>query len=113
MTAERSEEMLAKIKMVADNDIDAFSGTASSIKVSKDSKTNDIVIDMVVFFLKSDEDEPTHRLNFSYATCKSTIKEATKGEEENAYALVQNLISSSLRGLDMPGGEAELAAIQA
>ena len=76
MTQERKQELIAKIERVANNDISVFSGVDSDIKIKKSSTDGEIVIDMVVHFMKTDEDE-TERMNVSYAACKSTIKNAS------------------------------------
>ena len=51
MTEERKQELLAKISMVASNDLTAFDGAESDIKVSKDAETGKILIDIVVHWI--------------------------------------------------------------
>ena len=50
----------------------------SDIKVLKSENMNELVIDMVVAFMKSDEREPETQMNVSYASCLSIIRNATK-----------------------------------
>ena len=76
MTEERKQELIAKIERVANNDITVFSGVDSDIKVKKDDTNGEIVIDMVVHYMLSDEND-ADRMNLSYAACKATIKNAT------------------------------------
>ena len=111
MTQERKEQLLEKIIKVASNDVTAFAGTESDIKVSKNEENGDIVIDLVAHFMKTDENDQD-RMNISYAAAKSTIKNATIQQQEKASQLMFKIIQSSLKGMKMPGGEEELAAIQ-
>ena len=53
-----------------------FAGVEHDIRVVRDNASGDIVIDMVVHFIKEDENE-SDKLNFSYASCNSTIKNAS------------------------------------
>lgn len=76
MTEERKQELLAKIERVSNNDISVFSGVDSDIKIRKNNNDGEIVIDMVVHFMKTDENE-ADRMNVSYAACKSIIKNAS------------------------------------
>ena len=77
MTEERKQELLAKIERVANNDISVFSGVDSDIKIIKKSNENEIIIDMAVHFMITDEAE-ADRMNISYATCNSIIKNASQ-----------------------------------
>ena len=77
MTEERKDELLEKILKVVNNDTTAFAGVERDIRVVKDSKSGDIVIDMVAHFIKTDENEPD-RMNVSYACAKSVIKNASR-----------------------------------
>ena len=61
--------------------------------------------------MKTDENDQD-RMNISYAAAKSTIKNATIQQQEKASQLMFKIIQSSLKGMKMPGGEEELAAIQ-
>ena len=51
MTEERKQELLAKISMVASNDLTAFDGAENDIKVTKDAETGKILIDIVVHWI--------------------------------------------------------------
>ena len=44
-------------------------------------------------------------MNVSYATCKSTITNATRQSQEQAIKLVSQILSTSLQGLNLPGGK--------
>ena len=57
MTEERKGQLLEKISKIASNDVTVFAGTESDIKVSKSDKSGEIIIDMVVHFMKSDEEK--------------------------------------------------------
>ena len=76
MTERSKDELLAKIKKVADNDATAYAGVESDIIVSRDNASGDIEIDLAVHYIVSDEDEGD-KMNISYAAAKSFIKNAT------------------------------------
>ena len=111
MTERRKEELLAKIKKVADNDATAFAGVESDIQVSRDNQSGDIEIDLAVHFIVSDEDE-SDKMNVSYSACKSYIKNATIEQQERACVLMNRIIKASLNGMAMEGGENQRAAIE-
>ena len=104
MTQERSEELLAKVVMVASNDITVSSEMEQDIRVVRDSGSGDICIDMIVYFIMSDEDE-SDKLNFSYASCNSTIKNASLEQQEKACELMHRIIEKSLNGMNMLKGD--------
>ena len=58
MTAERKEELLVKIEKVASNEIEEFTVMDSDIKIVNSLDENQIVIDMIVMFMKNDEEAP-------------------------------------------------------
>ena len=64
--------------MIASDDIKEFSVMESDIKVYNSSIENELVIDMVIAFMKSDDKEPNVCMNVSYASCLSIIRNATK-----------------------------------
>lgn len=76
MTEERKAEMLEKIEKIATNDAAVFAGTESDIRVTKDSDSGELVIDMVAHFMKTDEDKPDY-MHVSYAAALSKIKHAS------------------------------------
>ena len=111
MTGARKEELLAKIERVASNDATAFAGTESDIKVTKNSKNGEIVIDMVAHFMKTDEDRPDY-MNVSYAAANCAIANATIQQQQKAEQLVHRIIENSLKGMDMPNSAEERAQIE-
>ena len=108
MTQERADELLAKVIKVASNDATVFAGVEQDIKVVRDNDSGDIIIDMVVHFIMSDENE-NNKLNFSYASCNSTIKNASIEQQEKACELMHRIIESSLKGMKMENGEEQRA----
>ena len=58
MTLERKSELLAKIKRVVLNDAEAFAGTETDIRVSVNSESGEIMIDMVAHYMRADKDRP-------------------------------------------------------
>ena len=110
MTQERADELLAKIIKVASNDATVFAGVEQDIKVVRDNDSGDIVVDMVVHFIMTDENE-NDKLNFSYATCNSTIKNASIEQQEKACELMHRIIESSLKGMKMENGDEQRAQI--
>ena len=108
MTERTKDELLAKIKKVADNDATAFAGVESDIIVNRDNASGDIEIDLSVHFIVSDEDE-ADKMNISYATAKSFIKNATIEQQEKACVLMNRIIKASLNGMNMQNGENQRA----
>ena len=104
MTQQRSEELLAKVIRVASNDATVFAGVEHDIRVVRDNDSGDIVIDMVVHFIKEDENE-SDKLNFSYASCNSTIKNASAAQQAKACELMHRIIENSLSGMKMLNGD--------
>ena len=111
MAEERKQELLAKISMVASNDLTAFDGAESDIKVSKDSETGKILIDIVVHWIQTDPEE-ADMMNVSYAAANSAIKNATAAQQEKASQLMQRIIQNTLKSVNLPSGEQERAEIQ-
>lgn len=111
MTEARRGELLDKIAKVASNDVTAFAGTESDIKVSKNDESGEIVVDMCAHFIKTDQDKEDY-MNVSYATAKCFIQNATLAQQQKAEQLVHRIIQTSLKGMNMPGGEAERAQIE-
>ena len=111
MTEERKAEMLEKIEKIASNDAKVFAGTESDIRVTKDSDSGELVIDMVAHFMKTDEDKPDY-MHVSYAAALSRIKYASSQQQEKASQLMNRIIQTSLRGMDMAGGDKERAALE-
>ena len=56
MSEARMQELLAKISQVASNDVTAFDGLETDIKLYRDGESGSIVIDMLANWMKSDED---------------------------------------------------------
>ena len=56
MTEVRKGEILAKIAKIVANDLTAFSGTESDIKVFENGTNGDYLIDIALHYMKSDED---------------------------------------------------------
>ena len=110
MTQERKQELLDKIKRVACNDVTAFFGTKTDIRVSKCPATGDIIIDMFAHFVGTNDDK-TEDMNVSYAAAYCTIANATLQQSEKVENLVRESISTTLKGMDMPGGDAERAQV--
>ena len=77
----------------------------------KGDADGEIIIDMVVHFIKSDEHEP-EQMNVSYAAALARIKNASISQQEQAQGLMTNLIKTSLGGMNMPGGDEAKAEIQ-
>ena len=111
MTEARKAELLAKVKKIADNDATAFAGVESDIKVTSDAASGDLMIDMVVHYMASDEDAGD-RMNVSYAAAKCTIKNATIASQAKASELMTRIIETSLTGLNIPGGSEQRTQIQ-
>ena len=91
MTEARKAELLAKVKKIADNDATAFAGVESDIKVTSDAASGDLMIDMVVHYMASDEDA-ADRMNVGYAAAYCTIKNATKASQAKASELLTRII---------------------
>ena len=108
MTQERADELLAKVIKVASNDATVFAGVEQDIKVVRDNDSGDIIVDMVVHFIMTDENE-NDKLNFSYASCNSNIKNATIEQQEKACELMHRIIESSLKGMKMENGDEQRA----
>ena len=111
MTEARKGELLDKIAKVACNDITAFAGTESDIIVSKNEESGDIVVDMVAHFIKTDQEREDY-MNVSYAAAKCFIQNATLEQQHKAEELVHKIIKTSIKGMNMPGGEVERAQIE-
>ena len=111
MTPERREELLAKIDRVACNDATVITGTESDIRVSRNSDSGAIVIDMVAHVMKTDEDRPDY-MNVSYAAAKCSIENATLQQRQKAELLVHRIIDSSLTGMIMPGSAEQRAQLE-
>ena len=111
MSEDRRDELLAKITKVASNDAAAFAGTESDIKVSQDEESGNIAIDLIAHWIQSNEDEPDKML-VNYAAAKSTIKNASLQYKEKSCTLIQRIVSTTLKGMHMPGGQQELAVVQ-
>ena len=111
MTEERKAEMLEKIEKIASNDATVFAGTESDIRVTKDSDSGELVIDMVAHFMKTNEDKPDE-MHVSYASAVSKIKHASSQQQEKACQLVNRIIQTSLKGMNMVGGDKERAELE-
>ena len=111
MTEQRKVELLEKIEKVATNDASVFAGTESDIRVTKNSDNGEIIIDMVAHFMKSDEDKPEY-MNISYATTLSKIKNASIEHQEKTCQLLNRIIQTSLKGMEMAGGDKEHSEIE-
>ena len=111
MTEERKVELIEKIQKIVDNDATAFAGVESDIRIVKGSMSGEIVIDMLVHFMNSQENDP-EAMNMSYAASKSVIRNATQAQLEKSCQLMHQIIESSLIGMDMPGGEQERADVE-
>ena len=111
MTEQRKVELLEKIEKVATNDASVFAGTESDIKVTKDSDNGEITVDMVAHFMKSDEDKPEY-MNISYATTLSKIKNPSIQHQEKTCQLLNRIIQTSLKGMEMAGGDKEHSEIE-
>ena len=61
------------------------------IKVTKSDENGEIVIDMVVHFMMTDENE-SDTMNVSYAAAKAVIKNANAQQLEKASQLMQKII---------------------
>lgn len=72
MTNKRKAELLAKIAMVASNDLTAFAGTEQDIETTWDEQNSGINIDFVVHYIMRDEDKDD-KMIVRYAACNSTI----------------------------------------
>ena len=110
MTGARKEELLAKIERVASNDATAFAGTESDIKVTKNSKNGEIVIDMVAHYMRTDNDRP-NLMHVSYTTALGVIRNATIHQLAKVDSLVREILSTTLKGMYFPGGDAERAQV--
>ena len=91
MTEGRKEELLVKIQQIADNSTNAYAGVESDIKVNRDDVSGDIEVDLVVHYMASAENEDD-RMNVSYAAAKSTIKNATLGQQAKACELLHQIV---------------------
>ena len=107
MTQARKDELLAKIRKIADNDATAFAGVESDIRVTSDAASGDLMIDMVVHYMASDRDA-ADRMNVSYAAANCTIKNATVQSQAKASDLMTRIIENSLTGLNLPEGDNQL-----
>ena len=72
MTEKRKAELLAKIAMVACNDLTAFAGTEKDIEAAWDEQNSGIKIDLIVHYIVRDEDKDD-KMIVRYAACNSTI----------------------------------------
>ena len=104
MTEVRKGEILAKIAKIVANDLTAFSGTESDIKVFENGTNGDYLIDIALHYMKSDEDQPD-LMNISYAATKSLIKNANIHQEEKALSILQRIVQLTVKGMKMPGGD--------
>ena len=112
MTTERQEELMSKIVKAVSNDPTAFAGTESDIRVSRNGEASgEMMIDMVVHHMKIDGDNEDY-MSVSYAAAKCSIEHATIEQQQNVEQLIQKIISSTLKGLILPGGEAERIQIE-
>ena len=59
--------------------------------MTRGSESGEVVIDMVVHFIKTDENEP-ESMNVSYASALARIKNASLTQQERAQGLVLNII---------------------
>ena len=96
MTHERSEEMLAKIDKIANDDMEGHEGIDYNIKVS--THNNEIVVDLIVHLIAQHEEDP-EAMNVSYATCKSVIRDASQEQLEKTCELMHKCIQNSTRAL--------------
>ena len=92
MTYARSEEMLEKIKKIAEDDMEENDGIDFDIKVYPDNK--EIVVDLIVHIIKHDSDD-AEAMNVSYATCKTVIRDASREQLKRTCELMHNCIKMS------------------
>ena len=111
MTQQRKDELLTKITQVANNDVATLAGVEKDIRVVKSNENGEIIIDMVVHFIKTDENAP-ELINVSYAAALARIQNASISQQERAQGLMTNIIQTSLGGMNMPGGDEAKAEIQ-
>ena len=79
--------------------------------MSKNEESGDIEIDMVAHFIMTDKDREDY-MNVSYAAAKCFIQNASIAQRQKAEQLVHRIIETSLKGMNMPGGDAERAQIE-
>ena len=96
--------MLAKIEKVACNDISAFAGVESDIKIKKDGATGEITVDLIAHSIISDEDKPEY-MNVNYAAAKCIMKNANQQTQNKACELVEKLVQSSIKNLNIDENE--------
>ena len=111
LTQERKSELVDKIQRVVSNDAAAFAGTETDIKVSVNSENGEIMIDMVAHYMRADKDRPDF-MDVSYAAANCVIANATLHQMVKVKNLVREIISTTLKGMDMPGGDAERAQVE-
>ena len=111
MTEQRRDELLAKVVQISVNDLCAFDGTESDIRMTQDSENGDIFIDLTAHFMQSDEEQPD-LMNVHYAAAKCTIKNASVEYQDKSCQLLKNIIQSTLKTVKLAGGDQERAQVQ-
>ena len=76
MSEMRKEELFVKIMKVVSNDLQAFTGVESDIKVTQNEANGDISIDLLAHLIRSNEEEPD-KMVISYTASVSMIKNAS------------------------------------
>ena len=73
MTEARKLELLQKIIQIASNDVTASGGIDREIKLFRIKENDTIMIDLLVNWMRSDEEEPD-KMSIHYAASKSHFK---------------------------------------
>ena len=84
MSEARKQELLQKIIQIASNDVTASGGIDREIKLIRDEENKTIVIDLLVNWMRSDEEEPD-KMSIHYAASKSAIKLPHPSHEEKMH----------------------------
>ena len=91
MSEMRKDELIVKIMKVVSNDLEAFTGVETDIKVTQNEANGDISVDLIAHLIRSNEEEPD-KMVISYAASVSTIKNASLQAQEKACQLMQRLV---------------------
>ena len=111
MSEARKLALLQKIIQIASNDVTASGGIDREIKLIPDEENKTIVIDLLVNWMRSDEEEPD-KMSIHYAASKSVIKLPHPEHEAKMHQLLERHVNSTIKKLRMPNDKSELAQIE-
>ena len=91
---------------MATNDPTAFEGAEFDIKVTRNEANGEIKVDVIAHWIGADEDEDD-KMRVSFGSGIGIINNASLGHKEKSCQLLQKVIQSALKGLDLPDGNDE------